>query len=142
MQVHFTPHNASNVGFGLFAGAIVNPERHEEHTLNLSIRNNSVLLRAPPDMQNSTFNLWITAPDLVGTTRVGSVLMPLIDVLPLQGDFNSKVQYSYKYPNYKPLSKSTDLSDITIEIKNSLGALAYLDNDSQVWILLHFRRKF
>ena len=137
VNIDFAP--ARERTFAFFTGFCVSEDERTDVTV--SNKEKIYLFQAQPDFQQHTFNLWITAPNIVRYTRVGGRGMDLLDVLPVQGDFGSVQHYVYSHRHYKPLSTSdTVIRSLRLCMKNSAGEDAPLDPRTEVMMLLHFRK--
>lgn len=130
--------------FALFTGLIANVEDSAIfHFTMTDSKDNVFLFPAPPDMQQHTFNIWLTSVGLVEETQVGSQNLELLDVLPVQGDFNTKVHYTYARPHYRRvLPNINSVREVSISLRNSLGDFIDIpDPTSPVMVGLHFRKR-
>ncbi len=128
-----------NLDFAFFMGFMV--RESDPVSLTLDKEEPTHLFIAPPDLQQHTYNLWVNSPGLVNETRVGARSMELLDVLPVQGEFNSVVHYVYSNRHYRLLHQSiVDIKTLRVCLKNSFGEDAPLDDKTDVMVLLHFRK--
>jgi len=138
-KIHIDFNSGGNKDFAYFSGLVV--DETDTCEITLSHDKPSFLFKAPPDLQQHTFNLWITAPDLVNETLVGSVCMNLLDVIPITGEFNTYQHYVYENRHYKPLKHNVvDVKTIRVCIKNSIGEYVPLSETDDVMVLLHFKK--
>ena len=62
-------------------------DRHTE-LIRLNVFDPPNLLAAAPDFRDQTYNLWVTAPELVEMTDIAEASQPLLNIVLVKGRTN------------------------------------------------------
>ena len=90
----------------------------------------------PIDLSRGIDSLYVYT-DIVQTKLVGNTAVPLLRVVPVDGDYGTMVYKEYSSPVYSPLSKST-FNTIEVYIMDSAGRSIPFGY-GKVTVLLHFK---
>lgn len=113
----------------------------ESHTLQLSNLEQPPFLQSSPDLQDNTFNLFVTSP-IVDWTVTGETSLQLLNIVPVKGRTNEYIHHTYKDRHYTKVISST-IRDINIQIVDSLKEIIQFETfhiQKQTIAVLHFRR--
>ena len=115
-----------------------NDDRHTEF-IKLNVFNPPHLIAAAPDFQDQTYNLWVTAPGLVGMTHIAESSQPLLNIVPVKGRTNDYLHHIYKERHYVQVTAG-DCNDVHIRIVDGVHEVVELKSTKPTIAVLHFKR--
>ena len=107
--------------------------------IKLDVFDSPHLLASAPDFQDQTYNLWVTAPNLVEMTRIADTVQPLLNVVPVKGRTNDYLHHVYTERHYVR-TKAGNYNDIHIRIVDGVHEVVELRSTKPTIALLHFKR--
>ena len=90
------------------------------------------------DLEQGFHDLYVYS-DIVQAQLVGDALVPLLQIVPLEGDDGQCVSKSFERPHYLPVSRR-EFEMIEVNIKCDTGESVPFDL-GKVLITLHFRQR-
>ena len=109
--------------------------------IKLDIFDSPHLLASAPDFQDQTYNLWVTAPNLVEITHIAETAQPWLNVVPVKGRTNDYLHHVYTERHYVK-TKAGNYNDIHIRIVDGVHEVVELRSTKPTIALLHLNALF
>ena len=98
----------------------------------------SQMSRRVADIRRGIYSLYVYC-SICREVIVGDSKVPILRIVPIQGDHGEYVCNSYNYPTYTPLQRKT-FNEITIDIRDDTGSKIPFQS-GKLMVILHFRKK-